>query len=224
VHVFCYVRLSVIIDPFHDHRSRYRFPSYPICLRQSGLYENVSDDQSTWQGIWYASASLHAEDWVAEIAIPFKSLAFDPRNDTWGINFRRALARRDERMGWVSRNRDTNPGSSGDAIGFEGLDQGVGLDIVPSATYSQHKQFATPGTPVTTSVSGSDADVIRVCCLCFPLNFSRPLRYRYREIDLWKPIDQALDGEGEVRRLVAAEHDLLDWLARPGVRKRRGDE
>lgn len=149
---------SVIIDPFNDHRSGYRFLTNPNGLRQEGLYQNVSDEQWNWQGIWYADASINEEGWVAEIAIPYKSISFDPNNDTWGINFRRALARRDERMGWVSRNRNTDPSTSGDAVGFEGLDQGLGLDVVPSISYSQDKQFATPGTPVTTSVSGSDAD------------------------------------------------------------------
>lgn len=149
---------SVIIDPFHDRRSGYRFLTNPNGLRQEGLYQNVTDTEWNWQGIWHTAASIDAEGWVAEIAIPFKSLAFDPRNDTWGINFRRAIARRDERMGWVSRNRNTDPSTSGIAVGFEDLDQGLGLDVVPSASFTERKQFATPGTPLGASVSDSDLE------------------------------------------------------------------
>jgi hypothetical protein len=132
---------SVMIDPFHDRRSGYRFLTNPNGLRQEGLYQNVSDTQWEWQGIWYAAGSIDDEGWVTEIAIPFKSLSFDPNNDTWGINFRRALARRDERMGWVSRNRDSDPSTSGIAVGFEGLQQGMGLDVVPSASVRAQRAF-----------------------------------------------------------------------------------
>lgn len=133
---------SVIIDPFYDRRTGYRFLTNPNGLRQEGLFQNVSDTQWEWQGIWYAAGSINDEGWVTEIAIPYKSISFNPANDTWGINFRRAIARRDERMGWVSRNRNSDPSTSGIAVGFEGLQQGVGLDIVPSISVSQHRDFA----------------------------------------------------------------------------------
>jgi hypothetical protein len=133
---------SVIIDPFHDRRSGYRFLTNPNGLRQEGLFQNVTDTQWEWQGIWYAAGSIDSEGWVTEIAIPFKSISFNPTSDTWGINFRRAVARRDERMGWVSRNRNTDPSASGLAIGFEGLQQGRGLDVVPSVSATREKDFS----------------------------------------------------------------------------------
>ena len=104
---------SVMIDPFHDKRSGYRFQTNPNGLRQEALYQNVSDEQWDWEGIWETAASIDDEGWVTEIAIPFKTLSFDPSNDTWGINFRRAIAVTDERVGWVSRNRNTDPSTSG---------------------------------------------------------------------------------------------------------------
>lgn len=136
---------SVIIDPFHDRRSGYRFLTNPNGLRQEGLYQNVSDTQWEWQGIWYAAGSVDDEGWVTEIAIPFKSISFDPSNDTWGINFRRAIARRDERIAWVSRNRNSDPSTSGTAVGLEGLQQGMGLDVVPSVSVSNQRDF-DPGS------------------------------------------------------------------------------
>jgi hypothetical protein len=142
---------SVIIDPFHDRRSGYRFLTNPNGLRQEGLFQNVTDTQWEWQGIWYAAGSIDAEGWVTEIAIPFKSISFNPANDTWGINFRRAIERRDERMGWVSRNRNTDPSTSGIAVGFENLQQGRGLDVVPSMSISEERDFAA-------SVDTSDVD------------------------------------------------------------------
>jgi hypothetical protein len=137
---------SVMIDPFHDRRSGYRFLTNPNGIRQEGLYQNISDTQWDWQGIWRVASSKTDEGWTTEIEIPFKSISFDPTNDTWGLNFRRALARRDERMAWVSRNRNTDPSTSGIAVGFAGLQQGVGLDIVPSASFTDSRTVPPPGS------------------------------------------------------------------------------
>lgn len=133
---------SVILDPFHDRRSGYRFLTNPNGVRQEGLYQNVTDTQWEWQGIWRTASAIDDRGWTTEIEIPFKSLSFDPNNDTWGINFRRAVARRDERIGWVSRNRNTDPSTSGIAVGFEGLQQGMGLDVVPSVSAKDRRDFS----------------------------------------------------------------------------------
>ena len=92
---------SVLLDPFHDRRSGYRFITNPNGLRQEGLFQNISEEQWDWEGIWYTASTIDEQGWVTEIAIPFKTLSFNPDNDTWGINFRRAIARSDERTGWV---------------------------------------------------------------------------------------------------------------------------
>jgi hypothetical protein len=144
---------SVMLDPFHDRRSGYRFMTNPNGLRQEGLFQNISEEQWDWQGIWYTASTIDAEGWVTEIAIPFKTLSFDPSNDTWGINFRRAIARRDERTGWVSRNRNSDPSTSGTVVGLVGLEQGVGLDIVPSLSVSERRPF--DGTVTTTDTDPS---------------------------------------------------------------------
>jgi len=137
---------SVMLDTFHDRRSGYRFFTNPNGIRQEGIYQNVTDTEWEWQGIWEAAASRNEQGWAAELVIPFKTISFDPNNDTWGINFRRAVARRDERIGWVSRNRNTDPSTSGIAVGFEGLQQGMGLDVVPAASATDQRIFDGTGS------------------------------------------------------------------------------
>jgi hypothetical protein len=144
---------SVMLDPFYDKRSGYRFQTNPNGLRQEALYKNVSEENWDWQGIWYTASSIDAEGWVTEIAIPFKTLSFDPTGDTWGINFRRAIARRDERTGWVSRNRNSDPSTSGTVVGLVGLEQGVGLDVVPGVSVRERRTF--DGTEPTTETEPS---------------------------------------------------------------------
>jgi hypothetical protein len=148
--------IAINIDPFYDRRSGYRFLTNPNGVRQEGIFQNVTETEWEWQGIWYVASSIDDEGWIAEMQIPMKSISFDPGGDTWGINFRRGIARRDERIGWVSRNRQTDPSVSGVAVGFEGLRQGLGLDIVPSVAVTSRKVFAT--APGEISVSTTDTE------------------------------------------------------------------
>src|SRR5688572_17230118 len=132
---------SVLLDPFNDRRSGYRFITNPNGLRQEGLFQNISEEQWDWEGIWYTASSVDEQGWTTEIAIPFKTLSFDPSNDTWGINFRRAIARRAARTGWVSRNRNSDPSTSATVVGLVGHEQGIGLDDVPSLSVNERRPF-----------------------------------------------------------------------------------
>jgi len=141
---------SLILDPFNDRRSGYRFITNPNGLRMEALYEDTSRQQWNWQGIWRTAATQDAEGWITEIAIPFKSLSFDADNDEWGINFRRTIGSNNEDVGWVSRNQTQNPSIVGSLTGITGLRQGLGLDVVPSVSLSQAKSFA---------LAASDSDI-----------------------------------------------------------------
>lgn len=98
-------RLVVILDPFNTGRSGYRFETNANGVRHDALYQNVNSFQNEWTVIWDTAAQIDAEGWVAEMAIPFKTLPFDPSIDAWGFNFGRGIRRRGEEMAWVSRNR-----------------------------------------------------------------------------------------------------------------------
>ena len=143
-------RFFVTIDPFNDRRSGYFFGVNPNGVRSDGLYRNVTEFYGDWDTIFRAAAGRFDGGWTAEIEIPFKSISFDPATDTWGLNFSRTVVRKNETIAWVSRNRAYNPSVSGSAVGFEGLKQGLGLELVPSLALSRSKDFAT-------GASGSDS-------------------------------------------------------------------
>ena len=133
--------LLVILDPYNNGREGYQFQLNPNGVRYEGLFLGASQMQWNWDGIWQAAATQDDEGWLAEMAIPFKTLSFDAENDTWGINFGRRSQSKNERMAWVSRNRTQAPSISGRAIGLRGMDQGRGLDVVPSVSISDIKEF-----------------------------------------------------------------------------------
>ena len=91
---------------------------------------------------WQVEVSKDDEGWTAEIAIPFKTISFDPSDDTWGLNFRRDLGYGDERNGWVSYNNQQNPSNFGRVVGLQDLHLGMGLDVVPSISVTGHRDYS----------------------------------------------------------------------------------
>ena len=138
-------RLVLILDPFNTRRGGYRFETNSNGVRHDALYDSPDSFNSNWTVIWDTAASIFDQGWTSEIEIPFKTLPFDPTIDTWGFNFGRSIRRRGEEVAWVSRNRSYNPSIAGLATGLTGLNQGRGLDIVPSLSINQRKAFV-PGT------------------------------------------------------------------------------
>ena len=133
--------MTVMIDPLNKGRNGYAFDLSANGLRNQALYENVTRQNWTWQGIWHGEARLDDEGWVAELEIPFKTMSFDPDNDVWGLNVGRYIGRKTEQIGWTSQNRDMNPAAFGEITGMSGAEKGIGLDVVPSARVSQSKDF-----------------------------------------------------------------------------------
>ncbi len=134
-------RLVIILDPFNQGRAGYRFETNLNGVRHDSLYINPTRFTLDWNTIWETATSVDGNSWVAEVEIPFKSLPFDPNLDTWGFNFGRGIRRRNEEMAWVSLDRTYNPSIMGEMTGLEGMNQGVGLDIVPSLATIRTRRF-----------------------------------------------------------------------------------
>lgn len=196
------------IDPYHDQRNGYLFSMNPNGVRFDALFKNITDFESNWDGIWQGEGQVDAQGWTAEIVLPFQTLSFNPQTTSWGFNFERWIARNSEWIGWVTRERQMNPSINGTATGFEGLEQGAGLDIVPSVIARQERRFAvTPGstasvepsvdvfyklTPqlnasltVNTDFSAAEADTRQVNLSRFSLFFPEKRDFFLRDADIF---------------------------------------
>ncbi|MDG2374817.1 MAG: carbohydrate binding family 9 domain-containing protein, partial [Woeseiaceae bacterium] len=127
-------RMSLIIDPFNNKRSGYSFTLNPNGVRAEAIYATPTRASDEWDGIWHGAAQIVNDGWTMEMEIPFNTITFDLKNDTWGVNVWRRIARKAERMGWESRNGAANPTVAGEVYGLTGMSQGVGLDIIPSVS------------------------------------------------------------------------------------------
>ncbi len=134
---------SVTLDPYDQARSGYIFDVNPNGMRSEGLFLDVDRQNWDWEGIWDAAGRRDDEGWTAEMAIPLKTLSFDPAQGDWGLNFTRWLGRDNEQFGWVSFNRTQDLSRLGQLRGLSGLRQGRGLDVTPGLRAGSSRDHAT---------------------------------------------------------------------------------
>ena len=132
--------IVMVFDTFHDRRNAFLFRVNPRGTRGDGLIENGRRVGDEWDGIWYAKASIDNQGWIAEIAIPYKTLSFNPRGTSWGFNIERVVRRKNEVSRWAAADLDSSLSDIADAgilEGLVGIEQGIGLDIKPSFTINR---------------------------------------------------------------------------------------
>ena len=144
--------MTVLIDAFNNKRSGYTFSLNPNGVRTEAIYATATKPSNEWDGIWRGAAAIVDDGWTIEMAIPFNTITFDPDNDTWGINFSRNIRRRAEEISWQSRSGRINPTVSGEVSGFQGLSQGLGLDVIPSVKPIVREKNAKPLLPDFTPI------------------------------------------------------------------------
>ena len=97
----------VVLDTFRDGRNGYQFAINPAGAKWDAQMANEGrENNANWDGIWEGKASIDAEGWSVEWAIPFQTLNFDPQLDAWGINFERTIKRKNETAYWAAWDRN----------------------------------------------------------------------------------------------------------------------
>jgi hypothetical protein len=124
--------IGITLDPGLTRRNAYSFDVGPSGGRADSLLLNNANDLDEWDPIWSARARIVADGWVAEMAIPFRSLSYQDDQGVWGFEFSRNIRRKNEEVRWSS----TNPAlefydvsEAGTLTGITNVDQGIGLDV-----------------------------------------------------------------------------------------------
>ena len=128
-------RFMWILDTYLDGRNAYFFEINPRGLMGDGLL-SIGQGRSLnkdWDGIWRPWTHIGDYGWSAEIRIPFHTLNFDPKKNTWGINFQRTVRRKNEEILWSGHKRNQGiyrPQDAGRLTGLDNISQGLGLEVV----------------------------------------------------------------------------------------------
>lgn len=141
--------VAFFFDTFHDRRNGYVFAVSPDEGRWDALVSNHFTVNPNWDGIWEVRCRTDEQGWTAEIAIPFKTLAYDPKGGVWGFNFSRSIARKGESGRWTSPRPETKlhyAGNAGTLTGLHGLPVHLGVELSPYVLARSRKQQGRSGS------------------------------------------------------------------------------
>jgi hypothetical protein len=148
-------RFEIVIDTFHDHRNGYHFVINPLGTQYDAEIANEGLDVNVeWDERWWSETRIDDRGWTAEIMIPLTSLRAAEGIDTFGVNFKRFVRRRNETAQWTAWDRDFNflqVSQAGHLSGVGELHTGLKLRIKP---------YGLGGARRTSSASGSDVSRI----------------------------------------------------------------
>ena len=117
---------SFIIDTFKDFQTGYLFGTNPAGIEYDAQITGGGEGGSmmrrfsmgtgggfnvNWDAVWEVKSQKGDFGWSAEFAIPFKTLRYATNKDqSWGINFERVIARKKEEAHWspISRQHTMN--------------------------------------------------------------------------------------------------------------------
>ena len=82
--------VSVLFDTFNDKNNAFLFGMNASGARREALIanggRNFNDFTPSWDNKWYGDAQMHGDFWIAEFAIPFKTLRFQKGSTQWRFN------------------------------------------------------------------------------------------------------------------------------------------
>jgi hypothetical protein len=127
--------VEILLDTFHDHRNAYHFAVNPLGTQYDALITDEGHDiNAEWNERWWSETRITADGWTAEIRIPLTALRSAPDLDTFGVNFKRYIRRKNESAHWTGWSRDypfLQVSQAGHLEGVEQLKTGLRLRVKP---------------------------------------------------------------------------------------------
>ena len=148
---------GVALDTFHDRRNAFMFAINPAGgVRDEQVFNDSRIVVEAWEGIITLRTRMTDSSWIAELAIPMRTLRFDgalPVQD-WGVNFIRRVRRVNETSYWAPLERQYRlhrMSKAGTMAGLEGLQPGRNLQVKPYVVGSDSRGAQVPAAALGTA-------------------------------------------------------------------------
>ncbi len=148
----------VDFDSHHDLRSCFEFIVTAGGVKGDIIFSNNGSDQDdTWDPVWWVKTSIGKESWIAEMKIPFSQLRFDNSDSgVWGLLVGRNIYRKEELSLWQHIPPDA-PGMIhlfGELHGMKGVKPRKQAEVTPYVTTGLARYEADPDNPFLTGKEG----------------------------------------------------------------------
>ena len=93
--------VSLMLDTFGDRKSAYKFAVTAGGVRSDArLLDDARNRDYSWDGVWFAESRVHPWGYVVEMEIPYRSIQYDEKLDSWGLDFDRWIPAVTEDLYW----------------------------------------------------------------------------------------------------------------------------
>jgi hypothetical protein len=89
------------IDTYNNFTNGFVFGVSAAGAQCDGVINNGNESSFTWDIKWRSSVKNYDDRWVAEMAIPFRSLRYYGGVSEWGVNFGRLDLKTNEKSAWA---------------------------------------------------------------------------------------------------------------------------
>lgn len=98
--------LTLLFDTFSDATNAFSFSTNPLGLKSDGLISGGNQDYRNsrnfaWDTKWNVATTIEENRYTAEFKIPFSSLFYDNKNNSWRFNIYRRNTQGNEHSIWI---------------------------------------------------------------------------------------------------------------------------
>jgi len=142
--------LELNFDTYHDHSGITIIQLNPSGVKFDAGQASPNADPA-WDPIWEGAAKIDSAGWVAEFRIPWSQLRFNPDSvQTWGLQVKRYVERRNELSLWsfVGQNENGGPSRFGHLTDLRIARKPGGWEIMPyTVARASYVRPSQPGSP-----------------------------------------------------------------------------
>ncbi len=154
---------AVVIDPQRAATNGFIFGVSPYNVQSEGLIATNSPINYDWDNRWFSTTKRYNDRWVAEIAIPFKTLRYETDKRNWSVNFIRNDIKSNQfhTWAWIPLNfSSTDLGYTGTLNFTDSLpDSKKNISLIPYVTGSLKQNNVTDTKIYSNANTGFDAKV-----------------------------------------------------------------
>jgi hypothetical protein len=161
--------ISLMFDTFNDRTNAFLFGINPFGVRREALISGGGRERdnfnSSWDNKWAGESKMYKNYWIAELAIPFKTIRFQENGRNWRFQCYRNDTQFNETTSWIRIPRNNSImdlAFSGEMQWDQPLQKtGKNISIIPFMTSSITRDFENfAETKANTNISfGGDAKI-----------------------------------------------------------------
>jgi len=141
------------VDPYYDRRTGFQFAVNPAGSIVDWTLYNDEWNDTTWDGVWESKTHIDDVGWTVEIRIPYNQLRFPKKEEyVWGVNFKRVIKRKNEKLSfvWVPKEENGYVSRFAKLTGIRGISPRRHIEFLPYSVGEAQFSPEESGNPFQT--------------------------------------------------------------------------